>query len=78
MALGTENMQSTQFGDLVMFSGALCFVLLYDRLVLFLACLRIGSQPLLGHGLWVASQDDVGTAAGHVGGNHDRAFATGL
>ena len=32
----------------------------------------------LGHELGVAAQQDVGAAAGHVGGNRDHAFAAGL
>src|SRR5271170_4745383 len=33
---------------------------------------------LFGHELWVAAEQNVGAAAGHVGGDGDRAFASGL
>ena len=36
------------------------------------------AQPLLGHELRIAAQQNVGAAAGHVGGNRDRALAAGL
>ena len=35
-------------------------------------------QMLLGEKLRIAAQQNVGAAAGHVGGNRDRAFASGL
>ena len=33
---------------------------------------------LLGHEFWIAAEQNVGTAACHVGGDRDRAFAAGL
>ena len=38
----------------------------------------LSAQTLLGHEFGVAAEQNIGTAAGHVGGNRDRAFASGL
>ena len=43
-----------------------------------MAGVGLGADLVLGHHLRVAAEDDVGAAAGHVGGDGDRALAAGL
>ena len=52
--------------------------LFQDRLVFLVGRFRIGLEPLLCQCLAVAAQQDVGTTAGHVGGDGDGLLAAGL
>src|SRR6202012_4629339 len=80
--LGAQHVEPAGLDDLLGFGRRLVFddrqLLVPGRLVLVGSLDRIqttGPQPQVGEKVDVAAQNDVGTAAGHVGGDRDGAAA---
>src|SRR5688572_14021112 len=81
MPLGAKDVEAAYLADLV----ALLCALLADLVGELVVRLRLGVRDAvllleleLGEHLGVAAQDDVGAAAGHVGGDGDGALPAGL
>src|SRR6202000_3299221 len=83
--LGAQDVEPARLDDLFGLRGGLRFddgqLFVPGRVVLVGGFHRIqtaGTQPQVGEEVDVAAQHDVGTAAGHVGGDSDGAAAAGL
>ncbi len=82
MAFGTENVQPADGDDLFVFFGddRFCFCELFLEL-LFGRLVRVYLEPfqvIASERIGVAAEQNIRTAAGHVGGDRDGAFAAGL
>ena len=81
MALGAEDAESAQFEHFFLFGGAEGLHLLEDERALFRVFRGVeilGAVLLAGEEVGIAAQQDVGAAAGHVGGDGDGVEASGL
>ena len=83
VALGAEDVQAAELRPPRSCSGSVTCSRLLQRRPAASSGAASGSTPfllqhLLGEELGVAAEQDVGAAAGHVGGDGDRALAAGL
>ena len=90
MALGADDVQAAEGNHFLVIFVGLRFVLLKNLIPLgalrrsngadleLIGILALLAEGFLGHELGVAAEQNIGTAAGHIGGDGDRALASGL